>query len=185
MRIFLDTEFSGLRQDAALLSIGLAAETGAVFYAELAGLDPAAAPDPWVAANVLPLLAGERLPAGAAPDCFMRGGRAAVREALAGWLAQFGATPDSLQLWADVPAWDWVLFCELFDGPFGLPPQVHYIVRDLATWLEQRGIDPDTPREQLGAVERRFPGLRLAKHHALYDALLEQSVFERLTAATT
>jgi hypothetical protein len=34
-RIFFDTEFTGLRADAALISIGLVDETGSEFYAEL------------------------------------------------------------------------------------------------------------------------------------------------------
>jgi hypothetical protein len=35
MRVFLDTEFSGLSSDPRLLSIGLVAENGAELYIEL------------------------------------------------------------------------------------------------------------------------------------------------------
>ncbi len=34
-KVFFDTEFTGLRQQTTLISIGLVAETGETFYAEL------------------------------------------------------------------------------------------------------------------------------------------------------
>ena len=39
MKIFLDTEFTGLHRNASLISIGLAAENGDVFYGELTDYD--------------------------------------------------------------------------------------------------------------------------------------------------
>lgn len=182
-RIFLDTEFTGLHQQAALISVGLAAENGDVFYAELNDYDPEQV-SPWVKENVIPLLSGPVLRAARnAPrhnDMFLYGDQPDVSRALRNWLARFGG-PDSVHIWADVPAWDWVLFCELFGGAFGLPQQVHYIARDLATALEWHGTDPDTDREKLGGpVVFTHPKLRLGKHHALYDALLEKAVYENL-----
>ena len=73
-----------------------------------------------------------------------------------------------------------MLFCELFGGAFALPEQLHYIPRDLSTLMVLKGIDPDTPREELGRVTWSHPRLRLAKHHALYDALLEKDIFEKI-----
>ena len=35
MNIFFDTEFTGLRKDTTLISIGMIAENGKTFYAEL------------------------------------------------------------------------------------------------------------------------------------------------------
>ena len=35
MRIYFDTEFTGLTSDAALISVGMVDESGAEFYAEL------------------------------------------------------------------------------------------------------------------------------------------------------
>lgn len=182
-RIFLDTEFTGLDQGAQLISIGLVSENGHCFYAELTDFDASRA-SAWVRENVLVLLSGSQLQQAATakpgPEMLLLGNREEVAQALRSWLTQFSTGPGSLHLWADVPAWDWVLFCGLFGGAFGLPESVHYIVRDLATWLEARGLDPDTPREQLGSVHQTQPNLRLAKHHALYDALLEQSIYARL-----
>lgn len=40
MKLFFDTEFSGLRKDTELLSIGIIAESGEAFYAEITDYDP-------------------------------------------------------------------------------------------------------------------------------------------------
>jgi hypothetical protein len=178
--IFLDTEFTQLRQEAELISIGLAADDGAVFYAELTCWDAGAASE-WVQANVLPFLSADLSKASEAPDLaafLCQGDREQVARALRRWLKRFGAA-HSVRIWADVLAWDWVLFCELFGGSFGLPEQVHYIPLDLSTLLWAKGIDPDTDRESLGEVTWKDERLKLARHHALYDALLEKDIFAK------
>jgi len=181
MRIFLDTEFTGLHQHTSLISIGLAADNGDIFYAERNDFDKAQLDD-WVNDNVLPHLSGD-LPAVATliPSSEMVGcGNASeVEKALRLWLERFGEK-NSVEIWADVMAWDWILFCELFGGAFHIPKQVHYIPRDLSTLLAVRGIDPDTTRETLGKVTNAYPPLKLARHHALFDALLEKDIFENL-----
>lgn len=182
-RVFLDTEFTGLHQRAGLISVGLASEQGRVFYAELTDYDRSETGD-WVAAHVLPLLSVNLPPAhnvSSSSDVFCQGTKGEVANALRRWLAPFGGK-NSVEVWADVLAWDWVLFCEMFGGPFGLPEQIHYIPRDLSTLLALRDIDPDTTREDLGQVTWSHPALHLKKHHALYDALLEKAVFERLNS---
>ena len=110
---------------------------------------------------------------------FVRGDRFDISRVLRNWFARYGEA-NSVEIWADVLAWDWVLFCELFGGGLGLPQQIHYIPRDLSTLLVLKGIDPDTSREELGKMEYDYPQLKLSKHHALYDALLEKSVFENV-----
>lgn len=184
MRIFLDTEFTGLHQRTTLISLGLAAENGEAFYAELTDYDPKQVDD-WVRENVLPFLSdnlpnAETAPAG--PVLLCQGNTAEVARALRRWLLRFGGK-DSVEIWADVLAWDWVLFCELLGGTFSLPEPVHYIPRDLSTLLWARGIGVDTSREELGSVQWAHPALKLAKHHALYDALLEKNIFEKINPA--
>jgi len=177
--IFLDTEFTGLHQRSSLISLGLAASSGELFYAECTDYDREQI-NPWLSENVLPLLSGN-LPdarqAANGPVVLCQGDQQSVSLALRQWLGQFGAK-NSVEIWADVLAWDWVLFCELFGGAFSIPEQVHYIPRDLSTLLWARGVDPDANREELGKVTWSHPALHLARHHALYDALLELSVFD-------
>ncbi len=66
MKIFLDTEFSGLHRNASLISIGLAAENGNLFYGELRGYDGEQI-DPWVREHVFPALSGNLADAATLP----------------------------------------------------------------------------------------------------------------------
>lgn len=179
-RIFLDTEFTGLHQGTTLISIGLAADNGDLFYAELTDYDKSQLNE-WLRIHVLPQLSGNlRVGKNARvqDSMFVRGDRLDIGRVLRNWFARFGGK-DSVEIWADVLAWDWVLFCDLFGGAFGLPEQIHYIPRDISTLLYLKGVDPDADREKLGQVNWDHPELKLAKHHALYDALLEKNVFEK------
>jgi hypothetical protein len=182
MRLFLDTEFTELTQYAQLISLGLAAENGDWFYAELTDYDPTSI-NPWVKENVLTLLTGSALSNAqfvhTKPHMSCQGDIVDVSRALRRWLARFGEK-NSVHIWADVLAWDWVLFCHVFNGAFFVPEQVFFIPFDLSTLLWSKGIDPNITREELGSVDLSIPKLKLAKHHALYDALLEKAVFEHL-----
>jgi hypothetical protein len=182
MRIFLDTEFTALHQKASLISIGLAAENGDVFYAQLTDYDKLNTSD-WVLQNVIPLLSSnlhnaQFIHTDSITLC--EGNILHVSEALRSWFLRFGGK-NSVEIWADVLAWDWVIFCEIFGGTIFLPEQLLYIPLDLSTALKLAGIDPDTDRQTLGSVQWSHPLLNLQRHHALYDALLEKSVFEHTT----
>lgn len=180
-KLFLDTEFTGLHQHTTLISIGLIAETGNYFYGECTDYDPSQL-NPWLKENVMAHLSGNLPPAASTTvekDVLVQGTKTEIAAALRTWLAQFG-DHNSVEIWADVLAWDWVLFCELFGGSLQLPAQVHYIPRDLSTYLLLHHYDPDVQREQLGTVDRVVSGLNLVKHHALYDAMLEYSVYENV-----
>lgn len=189
--LFLDTEFSALRQNARLISLALVAADGVAFYAELTDWDQGEV-DPWVRRHVIPRrwwLAQPDAGAGADPRCAgapsepefaglrldcAHGPTAEVAVELHRWLGQWPA----VRIHADCPAYDWVLFCELFGGARRLPAQVHYLPMDLATLFHVRGLDPDTDRYA-------FAGLaddREHAHHALWDALALRACWERLTA---
>jgi hypothetical protein len=49
---FFDTEFTGLRKDTTLISIGIVSDTGDRFYAELTDYDEGMC-DEWIEKNVL------------------------------------------------------------------------------------------------------------------------------------
>ena len=55
MEIFLDTEFTGLQQDADLISVAMVSEDDRWFYAEFTDFDAAKLSD-WHKENVLPYL---------------------------------------------------------------------------------------------------------------------------------
>ena len=52
MKIFFDTEFTGLHKDTTLISIGIVAENGKSFYAELTDYDKTQV-DEWLQLHVL------------------------------------------------------------------------------------------------------------------------------------
>lgn len=168
MRVFFDTEFTGLRQSTSLISIGLIAENGHTFYAESNSYNHTQVDD-WIRENVLANLrfTGESLPKIDLEHHAMCGSQYQVRSALAGWLAQY----EHVEMWGDCLAYDWVLFCELFGGAMYIPKNVYYIPFDLATLLKAMGIDADVNREE-------FAGISGTKHNALHDAKAIRAVYQ-------
>jgi hypothetical protein len=170
MRLILDTEFTGLHQQARLISLALCAQDGAEFYAEF--LDYAAAGcDPWVIEHVIPRTRWLSRP-GASPGattegqvrlCF--GDSAQVTAELRPWLAQW----DAIEVWGDCLAYDWVLFCELFGGARSIPGHIGYIPLDLATLFKLKGLDPDTDRASFAGIS----GADQGRHNALWDARVQ------------
>lgn len=186
-RLFLDTEFTSLSREAHLISMALVAESGEAFYAEFTDVPPHLIEgNAWVKENVLPQLFLSRSELHQAPQrMYVRAETAAIRAALEEWLAQFGEVRNAtgeviphLEVWADVPAYDWVFFAELFGGALHLPPTLDYIVRDLATWLQCRGIDPATPRLHLLTDEERPDG---HPHNALFDARVGMRILQKFS----
>jgi hypothetical protein len=182
--IFLDTEFSGLHQSASLLSLALVPDEGLWFYAVFTEVDRDSL-SPWHQEHVVPHL--ELTPAQLdqlGSGQYHQGSKKEIVAALQNYLSTF----EEVVIWADVPAYDWVLFCELFGGALSLPKNIHYIVRDLATLFEVKGFDVDTDRfafawgEAAGAgsisADGRTEGQAAAKtaegllrHNALGDAI--------------
>ena len=166
MRVFFDTEFTGLRKGTTLVSIGCVSGDGQTFYAELSDYDTKQIDD-WLKENVIAHLwyghLYEVTPAAdtiAVPHYYMKGTTAQVAAALRNWLARW----DAVEMWSDCLAYDWVLFCHLFGGALNIPKNVYYIPFDLSTLLKVRGCDPDISREELsGPVVGQ-------KHNALYEA---------------
>ena len=161
MKIFLDTEFTGLHQNTTLISIGMVSEDGAEFYCELNDFDISQCNE-WINVNVLQNL--------------YQGHTAVNKTGCAylckRWLEQF----ESVEIWSDCLAYDWVLFCELFDGALNVP--TYYIPFDIATVMKIKGIDPDVNREEFSGVTN------MRKHNALDDAKTIKSCYLKLMGLT-
>ncbi|MEM6396062.1 MAG: 3'-5' exoribonuclease [Bacteroidota bacterium] len=142
-RLFLDTEFSGLTQQAELLSVALIDENHNWFYGVFDEPDWTQLSS-WHQEHVVPYLAfsAEEYMDLPGEGTYLKLDRRNVMEGLMQWLSKY----EKVQIWADVPAYDWVLFCELFGGALSLPKPIHYVVRDLATLLEAKGYDVDVDR---------------------------------------
>jgi len=175
-RIFWDCEFTGLHQNTTLISIGCVAEDGQQFYAELTDFDTGQV-DEWIQAHVidnLTLLTG--MVSADEKDMRVSGNKETVKHYLEKWLSQW----ESVEMWSDCLAYDWVLFCELFGGAFGIPKNVYYIPFDLATLFKIKGVDPDISREEYAGLSA--PRGHPMKHHALADAQMIRACYDRAMA---
>lgn len=158
MRIFFDTEFTGLHQNTSLVSIGIVDEKGREFYAELMDYDPGQVDD-WIQQNVINNLSGKN-----------RVGMRKLRTQLTSWLGAY----DKVEVWSDCLAYDWVLFNQIFGGAFKIPKHVYYIPFDLCTLFKLKGVDPDVNREQYANI----PDNSL-KHNSLHDARVIKACYHK------
>jgi len=178
---FYDSEFTGLHQSTTLISLALVSENGESFYAEFTDYDHSQCDD-WIKENVLthtrwlsqPVYTANLWREGTLTLCL--GDRKQVTKALAEWLASY----EQIEIWADCLAYDWVLFCELFGGALKLPPNIFYMPNDLATLFKIKGYDPDCDREAFAETD---PKQKIQKHNALWDAQVAKTCYQRLFQA--
>lgn len=158
MKIFFDTEFTGLKQDAELLSIGIIAEDGRTFYAEKANAKDLNVDD-WIKDNVIAHFTGQ--------------GEFEKVEDLQERIEYFLKPYKSVEVWSDCLAYDWVLFNNIWGHAFNIPKKIYYIPFDICTLMKIRGVDPDISREE-------FSGIKGSKHNALHDARAIKACYEKL-----
>lgn len=171
MKIFFDTEFTGLHKNTTLISIGLISEDGKTFYAELTDYDQSQVND-WIRENViskLTLTNQEKFP----PNEFL-GTKTEVSYSLKEWLSQW----DKVEMWSDCLSYDWVLFNDLFGTAFDIPKNVYYIPFDICTLFKIRNIDPDINREQFALGDLYTESTQ--KHNALWDAKVIKECYKLL-----
>src|SRR5690348_4205522 len=118
MKLFFDTEFTGLHQTTCLLSIGIVDENGREFYRELDDYDPTQLND-WLKENVIANFLNE-----GSVNMGM------LRDDLREWLKTYDYG-EQIEVWSDCLAYDWVLFCEIFGGAFQVPKNIYYIPFDI------------------------------------------------------
>lgn len=172
MKIFFDTEFTGLHQNTTLISIGLVAENGHTFYAELTDYDIKQVDD-WLEENILlNLILNDGHDKPGVARCEIMGNRYQVADALKDWLSQW----NSVEMWSDCLAYDWVLFCQLWGHAFNIPENVYYIPFDICTVFKMKDIDPDISREEFAGLDADGQ-----KHNALWDAMVIKACYEKLT----
>lgn len=198
MKIFFDTEFTGLHKDTTLISLGCVAEDGKTFYAEFTDYDGTQCNN-WIRENVIQHLivskdgidrwvhyASEQLKSTEAcvrtnGYCtIMRGNRDLIAVELRDWLKQF----DSVQFISDVCHYDFVLLIDLFGTAFDLPENVsascHDINQDISRHYsisEREAFDKS--REEI-AAELCSGEISGVKHNALYDARVIKAIYEEI-----
>lgn len=189
-KIFFDTEFTGLRKDTTLISIGIVSDTGDRFYAELTDYDEGMC-DEWIEKNVLDhlVLSGNaELEESLAADnktTTVIGSKADVCCELMEWLemdANFDSDYAAVFV-SDVSHYDMVLLIDLLAGnamklPEFITPACHDINQDIATMLDiSEKAAFDISREQL-LTNRGIDLPKGQKHNALYDAEVIKAIYE-------
>jgi hypothetical protein len=164
MKLFFDTEFTGLHQKTTLLSIGIVDENGREFYRELDDYDHSQLND-WLKENVIGNFKNE-----GSVNMGM------LRDDLKEWLKAYDYG-ETIEMWSDCLAYDWVLFCEIFGGAFEVPKNIYYIPFDICTLMKIKGVDPDVNREEFAPLP--MPD-KIPKHNALWDAQVIKACYTKL-----
>lgn len=170
MRYWLDTEFIEDGRTIELISIGIVAEGGREFYAEVLDADLSRASD-WVKENVLPHL-WSRQDDKRSANLWSRdggtGGLLTKREIASRVLGfcdpeQYGKP----EFWGYYADYDWVVFCQLFGTMMDLPKGWPMYCRDIKQFADDQG-NPTLPEQGKG------------EHHALADARWNKRAWEFL-----
>ena len=177
MKIFFDTEFTGLHQNTTLISIGCVAEDEKTFYAEFTDYDKTQVDD-WIKDNIISNLRFTKFEYGVTienKNIEMCGTRLDVADKLKEWLEAYS----NCEMWSDCLAYDWVLFNHLYGHAFKIPKNVYYIPFDIATLFKIKGINPDINREEF-VKELILNKDNIQKHNALWDAEVIKLCYEKL-----
>ena len=179
MKIFFDTEFTGLHKNTSLISLGMIDENGMTFYAEFFGYDGNQVND-WIKENVISNLTYKNVISNWCNkdtehvECV--GYMYYIRKCLDAWLSRY----DRVELVSDVCHYDMVLFIDIFGGAFDLPNNVnaacHDINQDIASFYNISETEAfDKSREDiLKEYDKTIDG---AKHNALYDAKVIKEIY--------
>lgn len=193
MRIFFDTEFTGLHKETTLVSIGLIGYDGKRFYAELTDYDKDQCDD-WLRKNVLDHLiqnGNEELKNELCADenaTVVIGDKKYVAEILREWLE--GYKLYGVQLVSDVCHYDMVLLIDLLcssaiDMPDYITPFCEDITQMMIHSTDMNGQEAfDISREQF-LTDRGSALPKGRKHNSLYDAEVIKAVYESLEVPFT
>lgn len=155
MIYFVDTEFMemGAGSPIYLVSIGLVSILGREYYAESCEA-PLELANPWVKANVLPLLGKVE---------------GVSRHQIARDIVKF-CNPTAYgkpEFWGYYADYDWVVLCQLFGSMSSLPTGWPMYCRDIKQWCDTLG-NPALPSQGTGS------------HNALEDARWNRRAWEWL-----
>lgn len=179
MKIFFDTEFTGLHKNTNLISIGLVDENNRAFYAEFTDYDTTQI-DNWINENVINNLIFDHtnLTPRYKEICkeyykkeLFIGDISFIKTHLESWLRGY----NYIEMWSDCLSYDWILFNDIWGHAFNIPKNIYYIPFDICTLFKIKGIDPDINREEFCGWTAE------AKHNALWDAVVIKECYRKLT----
>lgn len=185
LKIYFDTEFTGLQQNTTLISIALVTEYNEVFYAEFTDYDKSLVTN-WCQENVINKLKLKK----SHYDMFnlyIKGTKKEIHDILMIWFENIRhrhqSHGDHIQFVSDVCHYDFTLLIDLIsknalDLPSYISPYCHDINQDIARYYDISDIEAfDVNREEI--ILERFPknddikhmlNNSVNKHNSLYDA---------------
>jgi hypothetical protein len=180
MRIYFDTEFTGLHKDTTLISIGLVDDFNRTFYAELTDYNRLQV-DEWIESNVIAHLSKTSEELKQMADITIVGGKKEVALALREWLNEY----KTVEWVSDVCHYDFVLLIDLvyshaLNIPYGIHgASCHDINQDIASFYRASDIEAfDMSREDL--MLGFFQGVNGKKHNSIYDARVIRKLYRML-----
>ena len=200
MKVFFDTEFTGLHKDTTLISIGLIDENGRTFYGEFSDYDESQC-DNWIRENVIKHLKWSKEgPAEDFVNIYVNGWEAFgskeyIKIVLSEWLSKY----DNVELVSDCCHYDMVLFIDIFGDAWSIPdvvnPACHDINQDIAKYIEISEREAfDLSREKFiekvnldnldelnnfDISEReKIINIEGDKHNSLYDAKVIKEIYQ-------
>lgn len=190
---YIDTEFTGLRKDTDLISVGISSPSGDVFYAELNDYDSNKVND-WIEENVIAKLAYNDIPQTMSEtvnedgtlDIYMKGTKEDVREAMVDWLERTSLPGTKWQFVCDVCQYDKMVIDDLFGGALNLPSRMCRTWIDVNDMLAEAldiNVDEafDISRVDFVKNTRVVEDEFFQQHNALNDAIIIQAIYESLT----
>ena len=191
MKIYFDTEFTGLTKNTDLISIGLVAENGSTFYGELTDFNIAKC-DQWVKDNVV-----SKLKYYNRYDYYYKENNHSVEILdtkhrvgvhLNLWLNSF---LEEIQFVSDVAHYDFVLLIDLLtqgksalDLPEYIAPAVYDINQLMAQKLDismHQAFDLNREEILVNMHRAGIPDLSIEKHNALWDAFVIKELYSAFT----
>lgn len=196
MKLFFDTEFTGLHKNTTLISVGIVAEDGRKFYAVLNDFDRTQCTQ-WIKKNVLKGVVEDLLciPVSLIEDIgedgkyrdfwIVSGNKRLVSIHLNRWLNWIGGY-DSIQFVSDVCHYDFVLLVDLitnggtaFDLPGNISPVCHDMNQDIARFYRVTDAEAfDMSREEIMSYVCGQDYIVTGdKHDAMYDAEVMRAIW--------
>ena len=193
MKLFFDTEFTGLHKDTTLISIGIISEDNRCFYGTFTDYDESQVDD-WISENVINNLSLSKKLKRLFDVTEVTGTKEEIKESFLEWLTTFD--DEYFELVSDVCHYDMVLFIDMFGTAFDLPefisPAIYDINNDLSSWMNISLADAfNLNREDFlkEIVENSdddiyyelMPILKIGetdKHNSLYDAIIIKYLYE-------
>lgn len=200
MKIFFDTEFTGLHKDTTIISIGLIDENGRTFYGEFSDYDESQC-DNWISENVIKHLKWSKEgPVEDFVNIYVNsweafGSKEYIKIVLSEWLSKY----DYVDLVSDCCHYDMVLFIDIFGDAWSIPdvvnPACHDINQDIAKYfdisekeafdlsrekfIEKVNIDRQDEQNNFDiSEEEKIINIEGDKHNSLYDAKVIREIYK-------